>query len=170
MLSQKATLKCPNDSLLKTYKMFPRLHEFSYMRDKYFIYVYLNPFKEYRTSLKFKVQGIQFCSAFEPIYVGKGTNGNGYRHNQHISAFLNNKENNRIKVKIFKEIENEMKKAKELKLVNKPWDWQEYQKGWVFVVRSLNSQEELKRFEMQMINTIGTRWDATGPLVNKIKN
>lgn len=161
---------CPNISLLKSYKFYPKLHEFSYMREKYFVYIYLNPFKEYDRPYTFKVNGEEFCTMYEPIYVGKGTGGRGYRHNQHIKSFTSNKEQNSIKVKWFKYIEDEMKKAKENNNINKPWNWDEYKKGWVIVAKTFNNATDLLKFEVTMIQELGTRWDATGPLTNKIKN
>ncbi len=161
---------CPNKALLKTYKIFPKLHEFSYMREKYFVYMYLNPFKEYNEPYSFKVLGTEFCTMYEPLYIGKGTGGSGYRQNQHIKNFTSNKEQNQIKIKWFKYIEDEMEKAKKAKLVNRPWNWNEYKKDWVQVIKTFDSAEDLLEFEIKMIREVGTRWDATGPLTNKIKN
>lgn len=161
---------CPNQRLLKTYKVYPKLHEFQYLRENFFIYIYMNPFREYDRPYNIKVQGLDFCMAYEPLYVGKGSNGNGYRQNQHIQAFLSDKEQNSIKTKWFKYLDEQMKKAQAMGDHTKPWNWKEYQKDWINVVRTFPTAQDLLKFEVEMIQKIGTKWDGTGPLVNKIKN
>ena len=160
---------CPNFNLLKTYKIYPRKIDFNYMRDKFFIYVYLNPFKELGKANSYKIKGQEYCFAYEPIYVGKGT-GAGYRHNQHITSFLSGKENNQYKVKILNEIKKGMATSVAKGIHTKPWNWKEYQTGWVIVLETFDSHRSLLEFEMELINSIGTQFDKTGTLSNKIKN
>ena len=160
---------CPNITLLKSYKVYPRKHEFNYIKDKFFIYVYLNPFEEYKYPEKFKVITKEYCFAYQPVYIGKGT-GSGYRQNQHLKAFISGKENNPQKLKVLGEIQDNMAKAAAMGDHTKPWNWEEYQKSYVVVLETFEDPKLLLKFEMSLINSIGTVFDRTGPLANKIKN
>jgi hypothetical protein len=160
---------CPNINLLKTYKVYPRKIDFNYMRDKFFIYLYLNPFIEYHQPLEIKVQNNNFCFAYQPIYLGKGT-GAGYRHNQHLTAFLSGREQNQFKVQTFKNIADHMANAAAKQEKSKPWNWKEYQSQYIVILETFQNPKELLHFEMAMINAIGVQQDHTGPLANKIKN
>ena len=160
---------CPNINLLKSYKVYPRKINFNYHKDKFFIYVYLDPFKEYNKPLAIKVNGPEYCFAYEPFYIGKGT-GAGYRHNQHISSFKKNTENNPFKVAALKRIEEEMSLAAAKHIENKPWNWTEYQKQFVIILETFQDPKDLLKFEMSLINQLGTVKDKKGPLANKIKN
>lgn len=163
-------MACPNGNLLKSYKIYPKLHEFNYMREKFFVYIYLNPFTVYPQPYTVRIQQQEYCMAYEPLYVGKGSGGSGYRQNQHIGSFISAKVQNPIKIKWFKYIETEMQKAERREDTTKPWNWKEYKIDWIQVIRTFNSAESQLQFEVEMIQKIGTRWDSTGPLVNKIKN
>jgi hypothetical protein len=162
---------CPNINLLKTYGVYPSKVDFQYQSYKFFIYVYLNPFKEYKRPVIHKAgfPEQEFCFAYEPIYIGKGT-GPGYRQNQHLSAFLNKKENNAWKVKTFNEIQANMAKAAANMQTDKPWNWEEYKKKYVKVLETFTTPKELLDFEMDLINSIGTQAKGNGPLTNKITN
>jgi len=160
---------CPNIALLKTYKVYPRKIEFNYLKDKFFIYIYLNPFVEYKRAKSYKIDNKEFCFAYEPIYIGKGT-GAGYRQHQHLTAFLKGRENNSYKTKILDQISDGMAKAAATGDHTKPWNWKEYQTGYIVVLETFNDPKQLLKFEMKLINSIGTIFDHSGPLSNKIKN
>ncbi len=160
---------CPGINLLRTYKVYPRKVDFNYMTDKFFIYVYLNPFTPLQRPLEITVGQQQYCFAYLPIYIGKGT-GAGYRQNQHLAAYRNNRENNVFKVAAFKHIEEEMAKAAATQNHSMPWNWKEYQQHYVVVLETFEDPKSLLEFEMELINSIGTVPDKTGPLTNKIKN
>jgi hypothetical protein len=139
------------------------------MIDKFFIYVYLNPFKEYEKPKSFKFDNKEYCFAYEPIYVGKGT-GAGYRQHQHLTSFLSGKEHNPYKIKILEKIRNGMATAVAKHDHTKPWNWKEYQEGYVIVLETFKDPKILLKTEVKIINEIGTQFDKTGPLANKIKN
>jgi hypothetical protein len=139
------------------------------MKDLFFLYVYLDPFKEFEKPLEVKIGTETFCFAYEPFYVGKGT-GAGYRHNQHISAFTNQRENNQFKVTKFKEISDNMATAAAKKLNDKPWNFKEFQNNYVVILKTFEDPKALLRFEMDLINKLGTVQDRSGTLTNKIKN
>jgi len=160
---------CPNIRLLKTYRVYPRRLDFNYHKDKFFIYIYLNPFKEFKRPKKYKIQGKEYCFAYEPIYIGKGT-GAGYRQHQHITSFKSGKENNPYKVKVLNSIKDGMADAAAKNEDSKPMNWKEYQDGWVIVLETFQDPKQLLKFEMELINIIGVQKDRTGPLANKIKN
>ena len=160
---------CPNFNLLKTYKVYPRKIDFNYIKDKFFIYIYINPFKELNKARTYNIGKHEYCFAYEPIYVGKGT-GAGYRQHQHITSFLSGKENNQFKVKTLESIKKGMANSVAKGIHTMPWNWKEYQTGWVIVLETFESHRELLKFEMELINSIGTQFDRTGPLANKIKN
>jgi hypothetical protein len=160
---------CPNLELLRTYKVYPRKIDFNYMKDRFFIYVYLNPFKELTTPLKVRVGSKEFCFAYEPVYLGKGT-GAGYRHNQHLTSFKNNKESNQFKIKTFMEIQRGMTQAAVNRDFKYPLNWKDYQDQYIIILETFKTAEQLLRFEVEMIKKIGTQFDGSGPLANKIKN
>lgn len=160
---------CPNFALLKSYKVYPRKIDFNYMRDRFFIYVYLNPFKELRRPLTARAGGKEYCFAYEPIYVGKGT-GAGYRQNQHLQNFKNDRESNIQKVKALSEIQKKMAEAVAKQDHSKPWNWQEYKDGYIVILEVFPDARHLLNFEIELINDIGTIYDHKGPLTNKIKN
>ncbi len=165
---------CPNMNLLKTYKVYPSKLDFKYHKHKFFTYVYLDPFEELPKPLEVTApvgssQPITFCFAYEPIYIGKGT-GAGYRQNQHLKAFQSNKENNRYKVEAFQQIQKQMAEAAATQDNSKPWNWREYKEQYIKILYAFDDPKQLLRFEMTMIKEIGTRWDGTGTLTNKIKN
>jgi len=160
---------CPNINLLRSYKVYPRKTNFNYNADKFFIYVYLDPFRELEKPIVVKANNKEYCFAYEPFYLGKGT-GAGYRHNQHISAFKKNNENNPFKVATLKRIEEEMVLAAAKHQENKPWTWTEFQQHYVVILETFQDPKELLKFEMTVINQLGTQQDKKGPLANKIKN
>lgn len=160
---------CPNIHLLKTYKVFPRKLNFNYVTDAFFIYIYLNPFVEFQTPKSYKIGNREFCFAYEPIYVGKGT-GAGYRHNQHLSTFIRGNENNSFKVQVFSELQNNLADAASKQERDKPWNFDEYQKQYVVILETFQDPRALLDFEMKLINNIGTLKDQKGPLANKIVN
>ncbi len=164
-------MSCPNINLLKSYKVYPRKLDFKYQSYKFFIYVYLDPFKPLDKPLVIKTSNpkTEFCFGYEPIYLGKGT-GAGYRQNQHLKAFQNNKENNQEKVKAFKKISDQMADAAATKDHTKPWNWKEYQNQYIIVLETFDDPKKLLHFEMQMIKGLGTTWDNSGVLTNKIRN
>jgi hypothetical protein len=160
---------CPNITLLKTYKVYPRKLEFNYRKDQFFIYVYLNPFKEFKRPKSYKIGKKEFCFAYEPIYIGKGT-GAGYRQHQHLTTFLKGREHNRFKKAELEKISKNMADAAAKQEHTKPWNWKEYQEGYVIVLETFENPKQLLKFEMELINKIGTQFDKTGTLANKIKN
>jgi hypothetical protein len=101
---------CPSFSLLRTYKVYPRKIDFNYIKDRFFIYIYLDPFKELTKPLQIVVGSKEICFGYEPFYVGKGT-GSGYRQHQHLKEFFDKREINRYKVEKLAEIETNMAKA-----------------------------------------------------------
>jgi len=159
---------CPNLNLLRSYKVYPRLLDFNYMKDRFYLYIYLDPFKELSSPLTIKIQGEEFCFAYTPIYLGKGT-GAGYRHNQHVTSYLNTFENNQYKKKTFDGIHQQMSVAAAKNEHNKPHDWKEYQKSYIIILKTFETAVDLLRFETEFINKLGTQFDKTGPLSNKIK-
>ncbi len=164
-------MSCPNINLLRSYKVYPSKVDFQYQSYKFFVYVYLDPFVEYPTPVKVKAgtPPVEYCFAYAPIYLGKGT-GAGYRHHQHLKAFLNGRENNPEKVKTFRKVQDGMAEAVAIGDHTKPWNWKEYKDSYIKVLETFNDPVELLKFEIQMINSLGTTWDKTGTLSNKIKN
>ncbi len=164
-------MSCPDINLLKSYKVYPSKVDFQYQSYKFFTYVYLDPFQEFPVAYTVKAgePKKEYCFAYAPIYLGKGT-GAGYRHNQHLKAFQSGRENNPEKVKAFKKIQEGMANAAAIGDHTKPWNWDEYKKGYIKVLEVFNDPKELLKFEMEMINGLGTKWDRTGYLSNKIKN
>ncbi len=164
-------MSCPNINLLKSYKVYPSKVDFQYQAHKFFIYVYLDPFQEFPTAMIYKAgtPKKEFCFAYQPIYIGKGT-GAGYRQNQHLKAFQNKRENNKYKVEAFQKIQEGMANAAAIGDHSKPWNWDEYKKSYIKILETFDSPEELLRFETELIKEIGTQWDNTGPLSNKIRN
>ncbi len=162
---------CPNINLLRSYKVYPSKVDFKYQKYQFFIYMYLNPFKEYITPVSYKAGDpkIEYCFAYEPIYLGKGT-GAGYRHNQHLKAYLRDHEGNQFKIQTFKKIQDQMAEAAAKQDTSKPWNWEEYKQSWVKIIQTFDDPRALLKFEMELINQIGTQFDRTGPLANKIKN
>jgi len=160
---------CPNLPLLKTYKVYPRKINFNYMADRYFVYVYLNPFDELQQALKYTAGGTDYCFAYQPIYIGKGT-GAGYRQNQHLNAYINKRERNPYKIQVLKDIEDKMAVAAARGDHTKPWNWKEYQDGYVIILETFETPAELLKFEMELINAIGTQHSGSGQLANKIQN
>jgi hypothetical protein len=153
--------------LFYSYKMYPRLVEYSYHSTQYYIYFYLDPFICYLDDEKLgyiqlnnpsNVDTLYF--AYEPIYVGKGVNKGGYRMNQHVSQFLNKKDHNYIKRKKFEEIEKKMKEN--------GMTWNDYKNNYIIIYKTFDNEEELLENELELINKIGIQWTKTGPLVNKI--
>ncbi len=164
-------MSCPNINLLRSYKVYPSKIDFKYQSHKFFVYVYLDPFQEFPKALSVKA-GLpkkEYCFAFQCIYVGKGT-GAGYRHRQHLKAFQSGRENNQYKVKAFQKIQDGMAEAAAIQDHTKPWNWKEYQQEYIKILETFESPEELLRFEMDLIKGLGTQWDNTGPLSNKIRN
>jgi len=160
---------CPNINLLKTYKVYPRKLSFNYMTDRFFVYVYIDPFQPLKKPMAVKVQNKKYCFAFNPIYVGKGTGG-GYRQNQHIADFLNNKNHNPKKRELFQKIQEGMADAVAKDAHQMPWNWKEYQNNYIIILETFNTAVDLLNFEVALINQLGTVFDKTGPLGNKIKN
>jgi hypothetical protein len=159
----------PDITLFYSYKVYPREISFNYMKHRYYIYIYLNPFKEYINDNKLGfINDPLIFFGYEPIYVGKGVNGVGYRFNQHISTYLAGKEKNLIKREKFKEIENLMKKN----IPGKPKNWNDYKQNYIIIYRTFKNEKELSIYEMALINKIGTLYTPQnpGPLTNKITN
>jgi len=157
----------PDINLFYSYKIYPRELRFEYQKHRYYIYIYLNPFKEYITDNKLGVlDNPNIFFGYEPIYIGKGTTGHGYRFNQHIANYLSGKEKNQIKKEKFKEIEDLMKKN----LPGKPKNWNDYKQNYVLIYKTFPNEKELLYNEMLLINSIGTLYtpNKKGPLVNKI--
>ena len=161
---------CPSINLLKTYKVYPSVLNLSYSKDKFFIYVYLDPFHEFQKPFSVKVQGTEYCFAYEPFYIGKGTNASGYRQNQHISAFLKDKETNRLKIEKFQEVKEHMVQSAAQHDISKPWNWKEFQENYIKILKTFDNPTDLLKFEMEIIQKIGTVYQHKGPLVNKITN
>ncbi len=145
--------------------------DFRYQAHKFFVYIYLNPFEEFTTPYTVDAGDpkVEYCFAYAPIYLGKGT-GAGYRHNQHLKAFQNQRESNPEKIKAFQKIQDGMAEAAAKADHSKPWNWDEYRKGYVKILETFDDPKTLLKFEMEMINGLGTTWDRTGFLSNKIKN
>jgi len=160
---------CPNFALLRTYKVYPRKIDFNYVKDRFFIYVYLDPFKELTKPLVARAGGKEWCFAYEPIYVGKGT-GSGYRQHQHLQSFKNDKENNQFKKTKFQEIQKNMANAVAKNDREKPWNWDEYKVSYIIVLEVFPDARQLLNFEVELIKNIGTKVDNSGPLTNKIRN
>ena len=139
------------------------------MKDKFFVYIYLDPFQEFKRAKKYTSGGIEFCFAYTPIYLGKGT-GAGYRQHQHLTSFISGKENNKYKIEALQKIKDGMAEAVATGDHTKPWNWKEYQKGYVIVLETFQDPKQLLKFEMELINNIGIKHDKTGTLANKIKN
>ncbi len=164
-------MSCPDINLLKSYKVYPSKIDFKYQSYKFFIYVYLDPFQEFPKAMEAKAgEPLKtYCFAYAPIYLGKGT-GAGYRHNQHLKAFQNKRENNPEKIKAFEKIRDGMAEAAAIQDHTKPWNWKEYQNQYIVILETFEDPKELLKFEMQLIKELGTKWDHSGYLSNKIRN
>ena len=170
-----------NQPISRFEKVRPRLNHFRYKDISYYIYVYLNPFKSGRT-LYHLPNGENVEFAYEPIYIGKGTNSHtddqmrsGYRMNQHISEYLRKGSedvggrtiHNEIKRKAFQDLETNM-----IKLGNSniyfPRNWKEYKNSWVIILNDYQTNQQLENAEKNYIKGIGTQRRGTGPLVNAL--
>lgn len=163
----KRKFNVPDLILFYSYKMYPREITFDYHKHRYYIYFYLNPFKEYISENKLGyIEDPLIFFGYEPIYVGKGVTSHGYRFNQHISNFLKNKETNQKKKEKFQEIDNLMKKN----LPDKPRNWNDYKQNYIIIYKTFPNEKELLFYEMKIINAIGTLYtpENPGPLTNKI--
>jgi len=158
----------PDVSLFYSYKVYPREITFNYQKHRNYIYIYLDPFKEYIEEKKLAyIDDPQIFFGYEPIYIGKGVTGHGYRFNQHIANYLSGKEKNRIKKEKFKKIENLMKKN----IPGKPRNWNDYKQNYVIIYKTFSNEKELLYNEMLLISKIGTisaHSGKAGPLTNKI--
>jgi hypothetical protein len=139
------------------------------MVDRFFIYIYLDPFQELVRAKQYSIENKEYCFAYMPIYVGKGT-GSGYRQNQHLTAFIAGRENNPYKKEAFTNIHKKMADAAAKGDQSKPWNWKEYQNSYIVILETFNDPKRLLKFEVELIQGIGTIFDKTGPLTNKIKN
>lgn len=150
--------------LFYSYKMYPRNLEYDYNKTRFYLYFYLDPFKCYLDDEELRYINLSFDKiyfAYEPFYVGKGTNRVGYRMNQHINDFLKNKDKgNRLKNKRFEEMQTKLKENGQTLL--------DYKKNYIIIYKTFKDEKELIEAEMEVINTIGNLWDRTGPLTNKI--
>ena len=162
-----------NLPITKYEKVRPRLHFFDYNIHKFYIYVYLDPFKEKYSKYKLpNGEVIEFM--YEPVYVGKGT-GAGFRLNQHIAEYLKNgqeenkgiKIHNELKRRKFKEIENNMLRYGHGN-IDFPREWKEYKKNWIIILGEYGTAQQLEAAERNFIKGIGTQRKGTGPLVNAI--
>lgn len=164
---QKKYPAVPDISLFYSYKVYPREITFNYMKHRYYIYIYLNPFVEYLEDEKLGyLSDPRIFFGYEPIYVGKGVNGHGYRFNQHISSFLSGKETNQKKKEKFQEIDKLMKQN----IPGKPKNWNDYKQNYIIIYKMFSNEKELLYNEMLLINNIGTLYTPNnpGPLTNKI--
>jgi len=149
--------------LFYSYKMYPRNLEYSYHKTQFYLYFYLDPFVCYLDNNEIGYVELSFDTiyfAYEPFYIGKGSNRSGYRMNQHINDFLKNKGNNYLKRKKFEEIQKKLKENNQT--IN------DYKNNYIIIYKIFNDEEELLNAEMEIINTIGNLWNKTGPLTNKI--
>lgn len=167
-------MKKLDHNLLKLYKIYPKIEDFNYLKYQYYIYIYLNPFKEYKKPklIKFKVDNkdYEYITMYEPFYIGKASNGGGYRHNQHIQKFKSEQEGNKLKTDYFKELELNFEKAQKKGIFYQPHNWKEFQRDWICILKDFNNPKDLIKFEMSIIKSLGTIYNKKGPLVNKIEN
>jgi len=161
-------LNVPELFMFNSYKMYPRELKYDYLKHRYYIYIYLDPFNSYLDhDMLGYIDKPDILFGFEPWYVGKGTTGHGYRLNQHIKKYLSKQETNKLKLEKFKEIE---KKMQSNKYPDKPKNWKEYQDNWIMVYHNFSTERELMDMEQLIINKIGTKYNNKGTLVNKITN
>lgn len=164
----KKKVNAPDLSLFYSYKVYPRELKFDYLKHRYYIYIYLNPFKSYIDNNELGyIEDPQLFFGYEPIYVGKGVSGHGYRFNQHISKFLKGQETNQKKKEKFKEIEKLMQSRND-----GPKNWNDYKQNYIVIYKTFPNEKELLFYEMTLINKIGTLYSTEnpGPLTNKITN
>jgi len=162
----------PDKILFYSYKMYPREVQFQYQKHRYFIYVYLDPFKEYiKDNQLGYIKDPNVFFGYEPFYIGKGVNGHGYRFNQHLSSYLSGKEKNQYKINKFKEIEEKMKSNK---YPDKPRNWNDFKNTCILIYKTFSNEQELLENEMLLINKIGiigtSDMKYKGPLTNKINS
>ena len=170
-----------NQPISKYEKVRPRLNHFRYKDVSFYIYVYLNPFKQER-KLYHLPNGEYIEFAYEPVYIGKGTNSHtddkfrsGYRMNQHIAEYLKNGSevidgkqiHNEFKRRAFKNIEDNMRKYG-YGDIDMPRNWDEYKKSWVIILNDYPTAMALEAAERNYIKGIGTQRRGTGPLVNAL--
>jgi len=155
----------------KYQKVSPRITYHDYKIHHFYLYIYLDSFKEEYSKYRINGETVEF--AYRPIYLGKASSA-GFRHNQHIAEYLKNGAestkgggimHNQLKKEKFKELETNMMKLGN-KNIDYPRDWKEYQKDWVIIMKSFDTQEQLTRAEADYIRGIGTIRKKTGPLVN----
>lgn len=170
-----------NQPISKYEKVRPRLNHFRYKDVSFYIYVYLNPFKQER-KIYHLPNGEYIEFAYEPVYIGKGTNSHtddkfrsGYRMNQHIAEYLKNGSevidgkqiHNEFKRRAFKNIEDNMRKYGHGD-IDMPRNWDEYKKSWVIILNDYPTAMALEAAERNYIKGIGTQRRGTGPLVNAL--
>ena len=162
-------------------KVRPRLNHFRYKEVGFYIYVYLDPFKMKR-SLYHLPNGETIEFAYEPVYIGKGTNSHtddqfrsGYRMNQHIAEYLKNGQeviegkqiHNEFKRRAFQKIQDNMFRFGHGN-VDYPRNWEEYKKSWIIILNDYPTAVALEAAEKNFIKGIGTLRRGTGPLVNAL--
>jgi len=161
-------------NVLKLYKFYPKIENFTYLRYQFYIYVYLDPFTELKKPKGIKVhtskKDYEFMYIYEPFYVGKASTGMGYRHHQHIQKYQIGQEGNKLKVEKFKELERNFERARKENLYHLPQNWDEYKQNWIAIVQDFSNSKDLLEFEVSLIKKIGTKYKHQGPLVNKIEN
>ena len=157
--------------ILYTYRIYPRIDSFNYLKHSFYIYCYLDPSKCYLDDekiLEVDTSFKKFYFAYEPFYVGKGVNRVGYRFNHHINEFLANRPDSNIaKRQKFKEIEQKMRR-RELPITT----WQEYKRDFIILMINFDNEKDLLQCEFELIHNIGSIYhkneNEKGSLVNQI--
>jgi hypothetical protein len=149
-------------------KVCPRELYFDYTKHNFFIYVYLDPFQE--INKKFHVDdNTSFTFKYRPFYIGKGSTGKGFRHNQHLADYINNREKIKTKDKVnyLEEIKKKMDSNTDL---HKPSTPEEYKKMWIVILKSVDTHHELVQLEHNLISSLGRIRDGgNGLLVNVLR-
>jgi len=149
-------------------KVVPRLNNYDYRTHNYALYVYLDPFVEWKKSYRVGKNNVFFY--YMPIYVGKLESPLAYRMNQHWNLFKKGQQDskNPYKKEYFQEIMKKMDHEREQPAPDPymPKNWEDYKKGWIIIQKTFKNREDLRKYESQMISAIGIRRDNTGPLVN----
>jgi len=156
--------------ILYTYKVYPRIDSFSYLKHSFYIYCYLDPgvcYLDNKKILQVETSFKTFYFGYEPFYIGKGVNRVGYRFNHHVNEYIAKRpDSNVLKHKKLEEIEKNFNK-KDYPISS----WQEYKKNFIILLINFDNEKDLLRCEFELINNIGTVYhqgNEKGPLVNQI--
>ena len=135
---------------LKYDKVKPRVFRYNYLKHKYAVYMYLDPFESGHFKYEFKCCGVPQVveSAYKPVYVGKLESPMQYRMNQHLNNFVRDfqESKNQYKRKFFDDLVLNIQRNRDSGAPDTlmPQDLDEYKKHWIIILKSFDSPQEVR--------------------------